>query len=240
MVLAGVGILISLIATFTVRTKEGGDPGAALHRGAFSAAGVMMLAIFGISRWLLDGTYVIAGVTFDAMGVFLATVAGLAGGVAIGLITEHYTSESRKPAQEIAKDSLTARRPTSSRVSRSACARRRCRRSSWWRSSSHFLRQRGALRHRASRRSACSPQPVFSWRLMLTVRSLTTRAASAEMSRSLSPEVRVIAYRQAGRGRQYYGSDRQGLRHRLRGANSTFVVRSVSRRSSACEIIDIS
>ena len=107
LVLAGAGILISLLATFTVRTQEGGDPGAALHRGAFSAAGVMMVAIWAISRWLLDGTYVISGVSFDATGVFFATLAGLAGGVAIGMITEHYTSESRKPAQSIAQDSLT-------------------------------------------------------------------------------------------------------------------------------------
>jgi K(+)-stimulated pyrophosphate-energized sodium pump len=107
MLLAAVGILISLVATFTVRTKEGGNPGAALHRGAFSAAAVMIVAIWAISRWLLEGSYVIGGVAFDSTGVFWATVAGLAGGVAIGLITEHYTAESRKPAQEIAKDSLT-------------------------------------------------------------------------------------------------------------------------------------
>ena len=107
MVVAGVGILVSLASTALVRTREGGDPGAALHRGAFSAAAVMMLAVWGLARWLLDGSYVISGVTFDATGVFLATVAGLVGGVAIGLITEHYTSESKKPAQGIANDSLT-------------------------------------------------------------------------------------------------------------------------------------
>ena len=67
----------------------------------------MLAAIWGLSRWLLTDTYVIAGVTFDATGVFWATVAGLAGGVAIGMITEYYTSESKKPAQQIAEDSLT-------------------------------------------------------------------------------------------------------------------------------------
>ncbi len=107
MVLAGAGIVVSLIGTFLVRTKEGGDPGKALHIGTLFSALVMLVAIFAISRWLLQDTYVISGQEFTAMGVFWATVAGLTGGVLIGLITEYYTSESRKPAQEVAKDSLT-------------------------------------------------------------------------------------------------------------------------------------
>jgi K(+)-stimulated pyrophosphate-energized sodium pump len=107
MVLAGVGIVVSLLGTALVRTKEGGDPGRALHRGPLFAAVVMLAAIWAFSKWLLADTYVISGLEFTAAGVFWATVAGLAGGVLIGLITEYYTSESKKPAQGIAKDSLT-------------------------------------------------------------------------------------------------------------------------------------
>ncbi len=107
MVLAGVGIVVSLLGTALVRTKEGGDPGRALHRGPLFAAVVMLAAIWAFSKWLLADTYVISGFEFTAAGVFWATVAGLAGGVLIGLITEYYTSESKKPAQGIAKDSLT-------------------------------------------------------------------------------------------------------------------------------------
>ncbi len=107
LVLAGIGILVSLAGTFLVKTREGGDPGRALHRGTFVASALMLAAIWAITRWLLEGTYVIAGHEFDANGVFLATVAGLVGGVLIGLITEYYTSESRGPARQIAKDSLT-------------------------------------------------------------------------------------------------------------------------------------
>ena len=107
MVLAGVGIVVSLLGTALVRTKDGGDPGKALHRGPMFSAAVMLVAIWGFSKWLLADTYVISGVEFTAAGVFWATLAGLVGGVLIGLITEYYTSESRKPAQGIAKDSLT-------------------------------------------------------------------------------------------------------------------------------------
>ena len=107
MVLAGVGIVVSLLGTALVRTKEGGDPGRALHRGPLFAAAAMLVAIWAFSKWLLADTYVISGVEFTAAGVFWATVAGLVGGVLIGLITEYYTAESKKPAQGIAKDSLT-------------------------------------------------------------------------------------------------------------------------------------
>ncbi len=107
LVLAAAGILVSLGGTFLVRTKDGGNPAKALDTGTFASAGVMLAVIWFASRWLLDGTYVIGGQEFGAGGVFWATVAGLAGGVAIGLITQYYTSEEKAPAQGIAKDSLT-------------------------------------------------------------------------------------------------------------------------------------
>ena len=108
MLLAGVGILVSLGGTFLVKTREGGDPGAALHRGTFSAAFVMLLATyFIIQNRLGDTVYRIGDTEFDANGIFFATVGGLVAGVAIGLITEYYTAESKKPAQGIADDSRT-------------------------------------------------------------------------------------------------------------------------------------
>ncbi|HEY4636185.1 MAG TPA: sodium-translocating pyrophosphatase [Rhodospirillales bacterium] len=107
MVLAGVGILMSLAGTLFVRTKEGGSPQAALNTGTFGAAIAMVIATYFIIRELLDGTYVIDGFEFDEMGVFWATIAGLVAGVAIGLITEYYTSESKGPARSIANASNT-------------------------------------------------------------------------------------------------------------------------------------
>jgi K(+)-stimulated pyrophosphate-energized sodium pump len=107
LVLAAVGILVSLGGTFLVRTREGGDPGVALHRGTFGAALAMIVAIFFCCRWLLEGTYRIGSIEFGAVNVFWATLAGLAGGVAIGLITDHYTSAEKKPTQEVSRDSLT-------------------------------------------------------------------------------------------------------------------------------------
>ncbi len=107
LILAGLGIVVSLACTFLVRTKEGGNPQTALNVGTFTAAGVMLVATYLAATQLLPGEYTVSGVTFGAMGVVMATVAGLVAGVAIGMITEYYTSESKGPAQSIAEDSLT-------------------------------------------------------------------------------------------------------------------------------------
>ena len=108
MLLAAVGIVISLAGTFLVRTGEGGDPSKALHTGTVSAAVAMLLATWGVANWLLgDTTYSLSGATFGANGIVFATVAGLVGGVLIGFITEYYTSEQKKPAQSIASESTT-------------------------------------------------------------------------------------------------------------------------------------
>jgi len=107
MILAGVGILVSIASTFLVRTKEGGNPQVALNLGTFTATGAMLTATYFTTKALLPDRYNVGGVEFDAFGVFLATVVGLTAGLGIGLITEYYTSESRKPARSIAQDSLT-------------------------------------------------------------------------------------------------------------------------------------
>ncbi|MEE2778204.1 MAG: sodium-translocating pyrophosphatase [Acidobacteriota bacterium] len=107
LVLSGLGILVSLVCTFLVRTKEGGDPQVALNVGTFAAAGIMLLTTFVVTRTFLPDSYRIGAVEFTGMGIFLATVGGLVAGTLIGIITEYYTSEARKPAQGIAAASET-------------------------------------------------------------------------------------------------------------------------------------
>jgi K(+)-stimulated pyrophosphate-energized sodium pump len=99
LVLAAAGIVVSIVGTFFVRTKEGGNPQAALNIGTFGAGAIMVIVSFFVIKMMLP---------VDAyMGVFIATVVGLAGGIAIGVITEYYTAEDKKPAQSIAKQSET-------------------------------------------------------------------------------------------------------------------------------------
>ncbi len=105
LVLAAAGIVVSIIGTFFVRTKEGGNPQAALNLGTFGAGGIMMVVSYFIIDTMLPAEWVFRGQTFNPLGVFIATVVGLAGRIAIGLITEYYTAEDRKPVRSIAKAS---------------------------------------------------------------------------------------------------------------------------------------
>lgn len=107
LVLAGVGIVISIIGTFFVKTKEGGNPQTALNIGTFGAAGIMLVLTYPIVMHLAPSAYELAGQTYSAMGIFWATIAGLIGGVGIGLLTEYYTADNKKPAHQIAEASQT-------------------------------------------------------------------------------------------------------------------------------------
>jgi K(+)-stimulated pyrophosphate-energized sodium pump len=107
LILAAIGIVVSIVGTFFVRTKEGGNPQAALNIGTFGAGILMVLVSFFVIKAVLPETWTFAGTEYTATGVFWATIAGLAGGIAIGLITEYYTAENRSPAQGIAKASET-------------------------------------------------------------------------------------------------------------------------------------
>ena len=91
LVLAGVGILTSIVGTFFVRVSEGGDPQKALNRGEFLSSAVMLVATFFIVRWMLPDTWVVGANSYSNLGVFAAVIFGLVAGVLIGLITEFYT-----------------------------------------------------------------------------------------------------------------------------------------------------
>jgi K(+)-stimulated pyrophosphate-energized sodium pump len=107
LVLGAVGIVVSIVGTFFVRTKEGGNPQAALNVGTFGAAGIMAVITYFIIDWMLPLEWEVDGIVYTSLGVFVATVVGLAAGVAIGMITEYYTSESRQPARRISAESTT-------------------------------------------------------------------------------------------------------------------------------------
>ncbi|MBL4633344.1 MAG: sodium-translocating pyrophosphatase [Kofleriaceae bacterium] len=97
--IAAVGILVSIVATFFVKVKEGGDPQMALNIGTFGAAAVMVPVIFGLSFWLV-GDF---GDAWWKIGV--AAVAGLAAGVAVGITTEYYCAVGKGPVNKIAASS---------------------------------------------------------------------------------------------------------------------------------------
>lgn len=118
LVIASVGIIASIIGTFFVKVKEGGDPQKALNFGNIVAGIIMMISSFFIIRWLLpeswyyqDPLYQWAdpekGNQYTSMGIFIATVVGIVTGALIGMITEFYTGSGKRPVLGIARQSVT-------------------------------------------------------------------------------------------------------------------------------------
>jgi len=103
LVLAAVGIIMSIIGTFFVRVKDGGNPQTALNIGEFGSAGLMLVASYFIITMMLPESWSFGGVEYEAMGVFFAVIAGLIA----GLVTEYYTGTGTKPVNSIVRQSET-------------------------------------------------------------------------------------------------------------------------------------
>ncbi len=102
--IAAVGVVLSLIGIFMVKTKEGAGMKqllSALSRGTNTAAVLIAVATFGIFAWLF-GTE-----TDQWWQVSLSVVVGLLAGVIIGKSTEYYTSQTYKPTQKVSESSQT-------------------------------------------------------------------------------------------------------------------------------------
>lgn len=96
LILAAVGIIASIIATFFVKGDENANPAKALHRGTYVSGAITIVVAFLLSRSLLGN-----------LSGFLAVVIGLVVGMLIGKITEVYTSGDYESVKRIAKQSET-------------------------------------------------------------------------------------------------------------------------------------
>lgn len=116
MMIAGVGIIMSIIGTFFVRVKEGGNPQKALNFGNIISGSLMIAASWFLIKWMLPETWnyedplynVNGSVTlYSSTNVFLATVIGIVSGALIGMITEYFTGSGKVPVKSIARQSVT-------------------------------------------------------------------------------------------------------------------------------------
>ncbi|MFR2405798.1 MAG: sodium-translocating pyrophosphatase, partial [Eubacterium callanderi] len=96
LLLAAIGIVASIIGTFFVRGKEGGSPQKSLNMGTYVSGVLVIIASYFLSTYMLGSFY-----------PFIAIISGLIVGIAIGQLTEYYTSEKYKPVQHIAQQSET-------------------------------------------------------------------------------------------------------------------------------------
>ncbi|MFI1744332.1 sodium-translocating pyrophosphatase [Thalassobellus sediminis] len=105
LVLGAVGIIMSILGTFFVKVKDGGNPQTALNIGEFGSAILMVIVSYFIINALIPES--VTGLPFGAMGVFWATIAGLIAGLGVGKITEYYTATGKKPVMSIVEQSET-------------------------------------------------------------------------------------------------------------------------------------
>ncbi len=111
MVLAGLGIVFSLIGILMVRVKEGGNVQGALNLGNWVSIALTGVGAFFLIPWMLPAGEMTLGrlgsQSFDAMGVFWAVAVGLVVGALMSLITEYYTAMGRRPVASIVRQSST-------------------------------------------------------------------------------------------------------------------------------------
>ena len=101
MIIAAVGIILSIIGIYVVRTKEGAGMKqllGSLGKGVNLSSALIAISTFGIFYYLQIENW---------MGISFSVVTGLVAGIVIGQSTEYYTSHSYKPTQKIADSSQT-------------------------------------------------------------------------------------------------------------------------------------
>jgi len=116
LVIAGVGILASILGTFLVSIKSNdakeSKVQAALDRGNWVAIFLTLIASWFLIKWMLPQTMQMQffgeGIKeIPSINVFWAAVIGLAVGALISVVTAHYTSLGKKPVLNIVKNSST-------------------------------------------------------------------------------------------------------------------------------------
>ncbi len=98
MVVAALGIILSIVGIFLVRTKD-----TATQKNLLNA---LLLGTGGSSVLILGALAIMAHYDWISWGIFGSVIAGLAAGVIIGQGTEYYTSDEYKPTQNIAKQAM--------------------------------------------------------------------------------------------------------------------------------------
>ena len=96
LLVATAGLIISILASFLVKTEEGADQEkllGSIRTGIYSASGLMALAVIALGLMLPFGE---AGI-----GIIAATLSGLVGGVLIGYFTEYFTADTYGPTKSL-------------------------------------------------------------------------------------------------------------------------------------------
>ncbi|RVU26623.1 sodium-translocating pyrophosphatase [Sandaracinomonas limnophila] len=108
MLIAGVGLLASLVSTFFVRIKsETSSVQSALNMGNYTSIIITFVASYFLVNNILPSKLVLRGFEFSSMDVFYAIIVGLVVGTLMSIVTEYYTAMGKRPVDSIVQKSGT-------------------------------------------------------------------------------------------------------------------------------------
>jgi K(+)-stimulated pyrophosphate-energized sodium pump len=112
MMIAGVGIILSIIGTFFVRISESAGKSTqkvqnALNMGNYGSIALTAVACFFLVKGILPAEMTLRGFIFSNTEVFFSILVGLAVGTLMSIITEYYTAMGKRPVMTIVRQSAT-------------------------------------------------------------------------------------------------------------------------------------
>ncbi|MEY4383723.1 MAG: Inorganic diphosphatase [Bacteroidota bacterium] len=108
MLIAGVGLLASLVSTFFVRIKgETSSVQNALNIGNYASIIITFVASYFLVKEILPAKLVLRGFEFSSMDVFYSIIVGLVVGTLMSIVTEYYTAMGKRPVDSIVQKSGT-------------------------------------------------------------------------------------------------------------------------------------
>ncbi|MAC96658.1 MAG: sodium-translocating pyrophosphatase [Flavobacteriales bacterium] len=108
MIIAGLGLIFSIIGTFFVRVKsEEGSVQGALNIGNWLSIILTAVASYFLVDYLMPQDMIIRGENFTSINVFFAILTGLVVGAIMSVVTEYYTAMGKKPVNSIVQQSST-------------------------------------------------------------------------------------------------------------------------------------
>lgn len=107
MLIAGMGLIFSIIGTFMVKIKENGNVLKALNTGNWVSIILTVIVSYFLVDWIFPETLEFRGEVFTKLDTFGAIFTGLVVGALMSIITEYYTSIGRAPVNSIVQQSST-------------------------------------------------------------------------------------------------------------------------------------
>ncbi|MDG2376311.1 MAG: V-type H(+)-translocating pyrophosphatase [Woeseiaceae bacterium] len=106
-VISAIGIPVSLLTLLVIRVNTEAQVGPALKRMLIISSALMAAVMYFVTEMLVPAEFVINGVAYTSLGVYLCFLTGLIAGLVVGLLTEYYTSDAYKPVREVAESCQT-------------------------------------------------------------------------------------------------------------------------------------